>query len=270
MSEPLTAAARALVRSTHEGDVIGFTGPYGEHVWLGVPYARPPVGEWRWRPPQPALHRDRAVECTSPPPSCAQRIPVYMTASATPGTSIGSEDCLYLNIWCPAFPASSIPAGDERLPVMFWIHGGANVTGQAATYGGGALATTQRVIVVSANYRLGVLGWFRHAALRAAATDPDEQSGNFGTLDLIRALQWVRDNIAAFGGDPGRITLFGESAAATTCIHCSPHREPLGCSIAPSPKAGRPRHSASTKPKTSRTMSRRAPKKARAKCCCSC
>ena len=78
---------------------------------------------------------------------------------------------------------------------MFWIHGGADVTGQAATYGGGALATTQRVIVVSANYRLGVLGWFRHAALRAATTDADERSGNFGTLDLIRALEWVRDNI---------------------------------------------------------------------------
>ena len=91
---------------------------------------------------------------------------------------------------------------------MFWIHGGANVTGQAATYGGGALATTQRVIVVSANYRLGVLGWFRHAALRAATTDPDEQSGNFGTLDLVRALEWVRDNIAAFGGDPGRSHAF--------------------------------------------------------------
>ena len=135
-----------------------------------------------------------------------------MAAGAAPGTSIGSEDCLYLNIWCPPFAARSIPAGDDRLPVMFWIHGGANVTGQAATYGGGALASTQRVIVVSANYRLGVLGWFRHTALRAAANDADDRSGNFGTLDLIRALEWVRDNISAFGGDPRRVTLFGESA----------------------------------------------------------
>src|SRR5262249_12255836 len=104
------------------------------------------------------------------------------------------------------------PDGDERLPVMFWIHGGANVSGQSSTYGGGMLAKSQRVIVVSANYRLGLLGWLRHRSLRETTKDPDDRSGNFGTLDLIRALEWVRENIAAFGGDPGNVTIFGESA----------------------------------------------------------
>jgi para-nitrobenzyl esterase len=124
----------------------------------------------------------------------------------------GSEDCLYLNVWSPSFPATEVPLGDDRLPVMFWIHGGANVSGQGDTYGGGVLAVTQAVIVVTVNYRLGALGWFRHASLRAGASSTDDQSGNFGTLDLIRALEWVRDNIAGFGGDPRKVTIFGESA----------------------------------------------------------
>src|SRR5690606_31743557 len=110
-------------------------------------------------------------------------------------------------------------AADERLPVMVWIHGGGNSIGTANTYGfARTLAGRQRVLVVAMNYRLGVFGWFRHPALAAAAPDPDpalaaaDASGNFGTLDIIESLRWVQNNIAAFGGDPGNVTIFGESA----------------------------------------------------------
>ena len=107
--------------------------------------------------------------------------------------------------WTPA------AAAQARLPVMVWIHGGGNIIGLSDFYDGGRLAQEQNVVVVTLNYRLGPLGWFRHAALREGAT-PAEQSGNFATLDLIRALEWLRENAAAFGGDPGNITIFGESA----------------------------------------------------------
>ena len=140
MSE-CAAPELAARRPTSEGDVVGFVGPYGEHVWLGIPYATPPVGALRWRPPQRAVRRTDLHHATAAGPSSAQRIPVYMASTVAPGSSAGSEDCLYLNIWAPAFPEDRVPTGNERLPVMFWTHGGANLVGQAASYGGGALAT---------------------------------------------------------------------------------------------------------------------------------
>jgi para-nitrobenzyl esterase len=123
----------------------------------------------------------------------------------------GSEDCLTLNVWAPPH------APADRLPVMFWIHGGGNVQGGSDFYDGAALAVRQHVIVVSVNYRLGPLGWLRHAALREGVT-AEEASGNFGTLDLIHALRWVRTNIAAFGGNPDSVTIFGESAGGRNVI----------------------------------------------------
>ncbi len=124
------------------------------------------------------------------------------------GRSVGSEDCLYLNIWSPRLPgARNAPA---RLPVMVWIHGGANTVGSAAAYDTmETLAVPLQVVVVSLNYRLGALGWFSHPALDGR---PEDTSGNYGTLDLVAALRWVRDDIAAFGGDPDNVTIFGESA----------------------------------------------------------
>ena len=118
----------------------------------------------------------------------------------------GQEDCLYLNVFAPKAP------GVGKRPVMVWIHGGGNSIGTASFYDGSHLATSQDVVVVTTQYRLGPLGWLRHAALRAGTTDATEQSGNFGTLDLVAALRWVRDNAAAFGGDPDNVTIFGESA----------------------------------------------------------
>lgn len=128
---------------------------------------------------------------------------------------VGSEDCLTLNVWAPAFAPNQVPKGDKRLPVMVWIHGGGNTIGTAAFYEGGQLATSQNVLVVAVQYRLGPLGWLSSRALRAEADFPAEASGNFGTLDLLRALEWVRDNAEAFGGDPGNVTVFGESAGAS-------------------------------------------------------
>ena len=98
---------------------------------------------------------------------------------------------------------------------MVWIHGGGNTIGEGGFYNGGNLAATHHVVVVTLNYRLGPFGWLRHAALRGDGATELDRSGNFGTLDLVRALQWVRDNIAAFGGDPGNVTIFGESAGGT-------------------------------------------------------
>ena len=203
----------ASLRTPPAGEVMGFAGSYNSHAWLGIPYAEAPVGELRWRAPQPKAPwpgTDRALRFSS---GCTQ------IASALGGVSnvragqvAGSEDCLYLNVWAPQFPPELIPQGKRRLPVMLWIHGGGNTIGHAGFYNGGNLAASQNVIVVSLNYRLGPFGWLRHEALRAAALGPEERSGNFGTLDLIAALRWVQKNIAAFGGDPRRVTVFGESA----------------------------------------------------------
>src|SRR5262249_4077891 len=133
---------------------------------------------------------------------------------ARPGTPVGSEDCLTLNVWTPRFAAADVPRGGARLPVMVWIHGGGNTIGHAAFFDGGHLAATEEVVVVTIQYRVGPFGWFRHPALATDGVSALERSGNYGTLDQVRALEWVRDNIEAFGGDPGNVTVFGESAGA--------------------------------------------------------
>jgi para-nitrobenzyl esterase len=134
---------------------------------------------------------------------------------AEAGEPTGDEDCLHLAIYAPRFEPGSVPRGPARLPVMVWIHGGGNSIGDATIYDGSRLALAHDLIVVTIHYRLGVLGWFAHPALRGPDTSPDDRSGNYGTLDLIRALEWVQQNIEAFGGDPDRVTIFGESAGGT-------------------------------------------------------
>jgi len=155
-----------------------------------------------------------ALAFGSPCPQFASR---FAGVAGPEGSVQGSEDCLYLNVYAPR-AASADAAATARHPVMLWIHGGGNVVGHAGVYDGGNLAATHDVVVVTTNYRLGPFGWFRHAALRDEQTTPEEASGNFGTLDLIRALTWVRDNIAAFGGDPGNVTIFGESAGGRNVL----------------------------------------------------
>lgn len=204
--EPATAgnavADPATLRNTALGRVEGFTGTDGSHTWLGLPYAQAPVGELRWRAPRPATAWSGTLSALRPPPPCSQ--PARNTAAI-----VGAEDCLYLNIHAPAGAAATQSA---RLPVMVWIHGGANLRGSGGDYDGSILAASQNVVVVTLNYRLGILGWFSHPALRAQAVTPEDASGNYGTLDQILALRWVREHIVHFGGDPDRVTVFGESA----------------------------------------------------------
>jgi len=134
------------------------------------------------------------------------------------GGPAGSEDCLYLNVFAPTLAPEEVPQAGELLPVMFWIHGGGNTVGDITMYNGGALAQKYGVIVVTTQYRLGPFGWFRHEALRASGVDDLGRSGNFGTLDLISSLEFVRDEISAFGGDPDNVTIFGESAGGSNVI----------------------------------------------------
>tara|TARA_B110001454_G_scaffold189118_1_gene187534 strand:- start:2652 stop:4244 length:1593 start_codon:yes stop_codon:yes gene_type:complete len=179
------------------------------HVFKGIPFARPPLGALRWQPPQPVVPWDGIRLAKEAGPACVQTA-TPPQAFYTVDQSLMSEDCLYLNIWAPEDAAG--------LPVMVWIHGGALIWGAGSDpwYDGTALAE-KGVVVVSFNYRLGILGYFSHPEL--SAESPHCASGNYGTLDQIAALQWVQRNIAAFGGDPQRVTLFGESAGALSITH---------------------------------------------------
>jgi para-nitrobenzyl esterase len=194
----------STARTISTGPIVGFS-DQGVDAWLGMPYAQPPVGELRWRAPLAADKWSETFDALS-------------FGSACPQSDKGSEDCLFINVWSPE--------DSKSLPVMFWIHGGGNSMGEAATsiYDGARLARENNVVLVSINYRLGPLGWFRHSALRTNETTEADNSGNYGTLDIILALQWVRKNVEQFGGDATNVTMFGESAGAfdTLSLMASP------------------------------------------------
>ncbi len=184
------------VQGTQEGSV---------YVWKGIPFARPPIGSLRFRPPQPPEAWTGVRDATAFGPISAQP-PIAMENFFGAAKVPSGEDCLHLNIWSPG-------ADNARRPVMFWIHGGAFVGGSGSMpwYNGTAFAVNGDVVVVTINYRLGALGFLHLADLG------DENyvfSSNCGILDQIAALEWVRDNIAAFGGDPANVTIFGASAGA--------------------------------------------------------
>lgn len=208
--KPLTADDSSR-RSPPAGDIVGGVGQYGSYEYLGVPYAAAPVGALRWRAPEPLARWDGTREATRHGNACPQFGSPFAGLPIPSDRIGGEEDCLYLDIYAPK-TAPPVTAGKGGVPVLVWIHGGGNVIGQAANYDGGYLAAHEDVVVVAINYRLGPLGWFRHASLRESAGSPEDQSGNYGVLDMIEALSWVRDNIAAFGGDAGNVTIFGESA----------------------------------------------------------
>ena len=177
----------------------------GIRSFKGVPFAAPPVGELRWKPPQPVKPWTEPRLCVKFGPACPQQgKDLYGPVGET------SEDCLYLNVWTPAKNA------DARLPVMFWIHGGGFFvgTGGKPCYDGAELVKRGEVVVVTCNYRLGPFGFLAHPALTAES--PNHASGNYGMMDQVAALQWVRENIAAFGGDPGSVTIFGQSAGGVS------------------------------------------------------
>ena len=212
---PPPQADAVTLRHTQAGDVVGFIDQFGARAWMGIPYAEPPMGNLRWRTPQPPVAWQGTRETIAAGNLCPQlKSQLSGDAGAADSNMAGSEDCLYLNVWAPANAAD--------LPVMFWIHGGGNTIGDGGSYNGAALATARNVVVVTINYRLGPMGWFAHPDL--VRGNPEDDSGNYGTLDAIRALEWTRDNIDAFGGDPGNVTVFGESAGAfdTLAMMASP------------------------------------------------
>lgn len=198
-----TLALLALAPATHakpvrvDGGLVEGTVKAGLRLWQGIPYAAPPVGDLRWRAPQPVVSWTGVRPATAFSPACRQ--------TATWITMPQSEDCLYLNVWAPEAPKGT------KLPVMVWIHGGGYYGGTAAQpLFDGAHIARHGVIVVTLNYRLGVFGFFSHPELAAEG----KVDGNQGLLDQIAALRWVKRNIAAFGGDPDRVTVFGESAGS--------------------------------------------------------
>ncbi len=191
-------------------------------VFKGVPFAVPPVGALRWKPPVSHPAGSGSRQATQFGPSCMQTdrlgvwskgiAAVFGTADKVSDEPLNpSEDCLYLNVWTAA-------PGSGARPVMVWIHGGSNLHGSGASnwYDGAALAR-RGVVVVSVNYRLGVFGFLAHPAL--AAESPNGSAGNYGLMDQLEALRWVKRNIGAFGGDPSRVTVFGESAGSIDIMH---------------------------------------------------
>jgi para-nitrobenzyl esterase len=199
-----TAGAVAAQVRTATGLVEGTTDQAtGVRSFLGIPFAAPPVGDLRWKAPAPPQPWDGTRQTTAFGHRCMQG-PIFGDMIFRDEVS---EDCLYLNVWTPARSA------DERLPVMVWIYGGGFQAGSASEprQDGGHLAQKD-VVVVSFNYRLGVFGFFAHPELTAES--PHKASGNYGLLDQVAALQWVQKNIAAFGGNPNNVTIFGESAGS--------------------------------------------------------
>lgn len=191
--------AGSPVAATTAGRVAGTTAN-GLEEFLGIPFAAPPVGALRWRPPVPVLPWAGTRDATAFGNQCVQ------PSFTSPSTVVGSEDCLYLNVYTPN---GSSGAG---LPVMFWIHGGAFFEGSGSGYDPSVIANREHVVVVTTNYRLGVFGFLALPSLDKESFD--NSSGNYGLMDQQAALFWVRANIANFGGDPGRVTIFGESAGA--------------------------------------------------------
>ena len=207
-TEPVAQIATGTLRGLNAGSVVAFR---------GVPYAQPPVGPLRWQPPQPPLAWQGVRDALIPGTACTQRTsgltPFFAPMAKAYGENFeqppitSSEDCLYLDVWAPEWPVK------RALPVMVWLHGGSNVVGSGTQSGyDGVSLSRHGVVVVTLNYRLGVMGFFSHPELTAES--PHHSSGNYGLLDQLAALNWVKENIAQFGGDPGNVTLFGESAGA--------------------------------------------------------
>lgn len=193
-------AARGPIVQTAQGPVQGLV-DNGVAEFLGVPYAAAPVGNLRWRPPQPHAAWTKVLKATSFGPTCAQITELGVFA----GPPNDNEDCLYLNVYVP-----QRRQGVGSLPVLVWIHGGGLVDGESNDYDGSALAKHGPMIVVTTNYRLGLLGFLANPALDRE----NHPFANYGVMDQQLALQWVQANAAAFGGNPHNVTLGGQSSGA--------------------------------------------------------
>ena len=215
------------LRNTQEGLVIGMEGENNTFAWKGIPFAKPPIGELRWKAPQDASAWNGTLEAIEFKSACFQGS--SMIQGDSEGKWSGNEDCLYLNVWTPQLTEDQLENNQEKLPVMMWIHGGGNTTGSAHVYDPSLLVSKHNVVVVTIHYRMGPLGWFRHPALQTPDSSRADISGNYGTLDTIKALEWINKNIKYFGGDPGNVTVFGESAGGhnAAAIFASPLAEGL-------------------------------------------
>ena len=212
-----TAAAQTLI-ATEQGFVRGLE-TQSVDKFLGIPYAAPPVGDLRWKPPQPHASWSGVLNATKFGSHCAQ------TARFV-GVSSSTEDCLFLNVYVPndagngqaqiGSPAAQGSTDPPGRAVMVWIHGGDFTAGESDDFDASRLASIGGVIVVTINYRLGVFGFLAHPALTAES--PNHASGNYGILDQQSALKWVQQNIRAFGGDPGSVTIFGQSAGGLSAL----------------------------------------------------
>jgi para-nitrobenzyl esterase len=204
LAQSVPTAQVTLVQGVLSGNQEG-----GVSSFLGIPYAAPPIGAQRWKPPASPVSWPGVRDARAAGPACPQ--PERQERLIERNPALQSEDCLTLNIWSPDLTA--------KAPVMVWLHGGGHRVGSGAMslYNGTGLAR-QGVVVVTINYRLGLLGYFAHPALTAEATST-APLGNYGLMDQIAALQWVRDNISRFGGDPSNVTVFGESAGAASTLY---------------------------------------------------
>jgi para-nitrobenzyl esterase len=209
----------ALERDTRYGPVVGSddSGTSGTYSWKGIPFAKPPVGELRWKAPVAPERWSAPREAQQFGNACVQYGRIYgpgannrhdPTIGTTLNQAVGSEDCLYLNVWRPAH-------NEDDLPVIVFVHGGSNVSGYTAdpVYDGAAFAKAANAVVVTVNYRLGIFGFLSVPQLKSGL-DPQEDSGNYALLDIIQALKFIRRDIDQFGGDPRSITLMGQSAGA--------------------------------------------------------
>lgn len=215
-----TAVSADPVRVSVDSGVLAGQAQGDVAVFKGIPYAAPPVGELRWSPPQHPAPWAKPRPAVAFGPICPQ--PLKANGVPNEGGAVGpaSEDCLFLNVWAPRSAVGAQAAGKaaDKAPVMVWVHGGGDTTGAGSlgAYDGSAFAR-DGVILVTINYRLGPLGFFAHPTITKAAK-PDEPLVNYGLMDQIAALQWVQRNIAAFGGDPANVTLFGESAGGENAL----------------------------------------------------
>ena len=196
------AALTDLVIETSSGIVDGYK-KGRVAFWDDIPYAKPPIGDLRWKAPRKIINSKNKI-ISKEDNFCVQR-PSSLGGVDGDGDFVGTEDCLYLDVTAPIKKTSNL------LPVMFWIHGGGNTSGLKDLYDFNKMVKRHNVIVVRINYRLGPFGWFTHPSIQDYQSGKDKSS-NFGTLDIISALEWTKENIELFGGDPNNITIFGESA----------------------------------------------------------
>jgi para-nitrobenzyl esterase len=197
---PFGAAVAAPAKVQTRSGALEGASANGIVSFLGIPYAAPPVGALRWMPPAPPVSWAKPRQAKAFGPSCAQ----ITTLGPFAGPANANEDCLYLNVFAPSGPA-------QKLPVLFWLHGGGHVDGRSNDYDPSKLVKAG-LVVVTINYRLNLFGYLAHPALDGEG----HPFGNYGALDQQAALRWVRDNIAAFGGDPGNVTIAGQSAGASS------------------------------------------------------